>query len=102
MEFDDVYTIDKAVLFHGLDPNDDRYMNVNYNLKTAYSSYSPGSLSIAHGSPQYNNGALEFNGSTDYVTVEYIDGLDFGNSDFQINVRVRINALGGTQLCNGV
>ncbi len=97
MEFDAAYTIDKAVLFHGLDPNDDRYMNNDYSLKVAYSDYNPGSVAIAYGSPQYNNGALEFNGSTDYVIVKYISGLTFGNSDFQINARVRIHALGGTQ-----
>jgi hypothetical protein len=100
MIFDDAYTINRIDLYHALSPTDEDYTNVDYNLRVAYSEYNPGSLSLAYGTPQYNNGALEFNGSTDYIKVKYVSDLDFNADDFQINVRVSFNSVvSGTTQC---
>ncbi len=95
--FDDVYLVDKAVLYHGTNPNDTNYMNTDYNLRLAYSSYYPGSIAIAHGNAYSQDGALHLGDATSYVTVRYVDRLNFGNSDFQINARVKFNSVGTTQ-----
>lgn len=98
--FDDRYTVNKLVLYHGIAPEDDRYRFNDYKFYVAYSDYWPGA-SVYLNNPSYEAGTFNqrmiFDGSTTYISITDIDDFNFNWDDFTIDFRVKFNFTGSAE-----
>jgi len=96
IDFDQTYTINKVVLYHGYDPADSGVMNTNYTFSTAYSVYDPGhevTPSVRYSSSTGVFGdSMYFDGSTTYLTIDDSDDWDFRSNHYAIDFRVKFSS----------